>query len=77
MTAKKNPFCPEHGRVCDDIAEVKQTVRKIANNDLPHIETKVSSLQMHLRILRRDLWWVMMLGAALAGLVFRLTGVLR
>jgi hypothetical protein len=44
---------------------------------LPHIEGKLEELKGDVGILRRDLWWVMLLGAALAGLVFRVLGVLR
>jgi len=71
------PFCPEHGLVCGQLTSVKESVEDIAENHLPHIEGKLEDLKADVGVLRRDLWWVMLLGAALAGLVFRVLGILR
>jgi hypothetical protein len=70
-------FCPEHGELRGQLTSVKESVEDIAENHLPHIEGKLEELKGDVGILRRDLWWVMLLGAALAGLVFRVLGVLR
>jgi len=71
------PFCPEHGAVCGQLTGVKESVEDIAENHLPHIEGKLEDLKADVGVLRRDLWWVMLLGAALAGLVFRVLGILK
>ena len=71
------PFCPEHGAVCSQLTSVKESVEDIAQNHLPHIEGKLEDLKADVGVLRRDLWWVMLLGAALAGLVFRVLGILK
>jgi hypothetical protein len=55
---------------------MKESVEDIAGNDLPHITGKLEDLKVDVGVLRRDLWWVMLLGGALAGLVFRLLGLL-
>jgi hypothetical protein len=78
MSDKKlGPFCPEHGTVCGQLTGVKESVEDIAENHLPHIEGKLEDLKADVGVLRRDLWWVMLLGAALAGLVFRVLGILK
>jgi hypothetical protein len=74
---ERGPFCPEHGAVCGQLTSVKESVEDIAENHLPHIEGKLEDLKADVGVLRRDLWWVMLLGAALAGLVFRVLGILK
>jgi hypothetical protein len=76
MSEKKDPFCPEHDGLCSQLTAVKESVEDIAGNHLPHITVMLQDLKADVGILRRDLWWVMLLGGALAGLVFRLLGLL-
>jgi hypothetical protein len=73
----RDPFCPEHAGLCGQLTSVRESVEDIAENHLPHVEGKLDDLKVDVGMLRRDLWWVMLLGAALAGLVFRALGVLQ